>query len=86
VGRDGKAHWMRAQVESLVALSRGTVSVALRLAPSQPTRSGVELSVDRAMDDPCLEAGVRIAEGYSGGHIANTMEIILIPWFARLEQ
>jgi len=36
--------------------------------------------MDRAVDDPGLEARVRIAKGYCGGHIADVMEIMLTRW------
>jgi len=37
----------------------------------------MKLVVDRTLNYASLKAGVRIAEGYRGGHIANVMEIML---------
>jgi hypothetical protein len=37
----------------------------------------MNLGADVAADAPGLEARVRIAEGYRGGHIANVMDTML---------
>jgi hypothetical protein len=55
-------------VEFRVVLRRGTFSVAQGSVRSRLTGSGVEISVDRAVDGACLEARVRIAKGYGGRH------------------
>ena len=44
----------------------------------------MKLGADWAVDDPGLEARVRIAEGYRGGHIANVMETMLTRWISGL--
>jgi hypothetical protein len=56
------------------------VSALLGPETSPLTRSCVKLCVDPAVDDPGLEARVRIAEGYHGGHVANIMEAMLTRW------
>ena len=63
---------------------RSLVGVSCMLAryegsePSSLTRSRMDHRMDRAVDDPGLEARVRIAKGYCGGHIADVMEIIML--------
>ena len=42
----------------------------------------MKLGADRTVNGPGLEARVRIAEGYRGGHIANVMETMLKRWIS----
>ena len=37
------------------------------------TKRDMELSIDRAVDDAGLEAGVRVAEGHRGGHSGSEL-------------
>ena len=42
----------------------------------------LKLGADQAVNNPGLEARVRIAEGYRGSHIANIMETMLTRWIS----
>jgi hypothetical protein len=62
---------MTAPVEFLVALQRGAVSVAQRpgrYTHCKLTGSGVEFSMDSAMNYPRLEARVHITKGNGRRH------------------
>ena len=74
---------MRTLVGSVVDLGAALVSVVYLGPLQQSWRVMVmKLGADRTVNGPGLEARVRIAEGYRGGHIANVMETMLKRWIS----